>query len=180
MLTLPTLPSDDRPETVSEPVVVAPVADKLAPVIAPEALTVAAETAPPVVTLPPVIRPDVDTLPAVAVPVTDTDDRIPTEVMFGCDAVVSVPAKKLAVTKLPRLALVETILPRTLRMFVVESNDKLPVPADKLPVRLALVVVILPLLSIIFFAGRPTLKPPTEFKGFIAILEVSFYYLLSI
>jgi hypothetical protein len=65
-------------------------------------------------------------------------------------------------------------------MFVVESNDKLPAPADKLPVRLALVVVILPLLSITVFAGRPTLKPPTEFKGFIAIFKVSFYYLLSI
>ena len=108
------------------------------------------DTAPPVVTLPPVIRPAVDRLPTVAVPTTDREVSEPTEVMFPCAAVVSVPVKKLAVTKLPRLALVETILPRTVRTFVVESNDKLPVPADKLPVRLALVVVMLPLLSMIF------------------------------
>jgi hypothetical protein len=65
-------------------------------------------------------------------------------------------------------------------MFVEESNDKLPAPADKLPTRVALAAVILPLLSITVFAGRPTLKPPTEFKGFIAILKISFLYLLSI
>ena len=58
--------------------------------------------------------PPVDRFPAVAVPVTVSEVSEPTEVIFGCAAVVSVPAKKLAVARLPKLALPDVTLPEIL------------------------------------------------------------------
>ena len=51
------------------------------------------------------------TLPAITFAVTNTDDSVPIDVILGCDAVTSVPEKKFAVTKLPRLAFAAFIFP---------------------------------------------------------------------
>ena len=48
-------------------------------------------------------------------PLTDNDANVPTEVMLGCALVVNVPVKKLAVTKLPSVALPEVTLEVTFK-----------------------------------------------------------------
>ena len=45
------------------------------------------------------------------VPVTDNALKLPTDVMLGCAAVVNVPPTKLAVTRLPKSAFIDLILP---------------------------------------------------------------------
>ena len=46
-------------------------------------------------------------------PSTLNDDSVPTDVMFGCAAVVNVPATKFAVTRLPPPTLPAVTLPVT-------------------------------------------------------------------
>jgi len=54
--------------------------------------------------------PAVDTLPTVAVPTTDRDVSEPTEVTFGCDAVVKVPVNSVAARVLLTLSKVKSAL----------------------------------------------------------------------
>ena len=88
---------------VNVPTILVPL--KLPPVILP-----VAEINPPVKTLPPVTLPDTDTLV-----------RVPTEVMLGCAAVVTVPAVVAAPVSAPtNVVLVTLVRPAT--VVTVEPN----------------------------------------------------------
>ena len=84
-------------------------------------------------------------LPALALPVTVSDDNDPTLVIFGCAAVVNVPATKFAVNKLPALTLPAPILPLTVNEPSVPTLVKLEFTMfafSVVPLRLAALAVI--------------------------------------
>ena len=132
---VPKLPTLALPVTDNTPAV-----DKLPPEMLPVAIikppvpklpTLALPVtlnAPPVVKLPPETLPVADTKPVVVklppaiLPVTSKLVSVPTLVIFGCAAVVNVPVKKLAETKLAPV--IEPPEPPLATML----------PADKLPV----------------------------------------------
>ena len=68
--------------------------------------------------------------PPVILAVTVKALKVPTLVIFGCAFVVRAPDTKLAVTKLPRLALDADILPVTVSKLVVLSKVKLAFPPN--------------------------------------------------
>ena len=94
---------------------------------------------PPVMLPVAVITPAVPIFPPVMFPVTASNVNVPTLVILGCAAVVRVPVKKLAVTKLPPLIL----------------------PAVMLPEMAAAVAVIFPVLTLDEYKFPPIPAPPS-------------------
>ena len=71
-------------------------------------------------------------MPAEALPDTDNEESVPTDVMFGCDAVVNEPATVEKDPSAPETFPVET-LPETVKAPVVLLNVKLVLPANEPP-----------------------------------------------
>ena len=63
--------------------------------------------------------PAVIKLPPLTLPVTDTDDRVPTDVILGCAAVVTVPAVVAAPVNVPTNVVLVTLLKPVIVVTVV-------------------------------------------------------------
>ena len=105
--------------------------------LVPVALAQDTESALPMFTLPATstlpaaeIKPLVNKLPLVVLPVTVTEVNVPTEVMFGCAAVVTVPAvvAEVAVVAVPALVAKVALatVPVTLAPVILDSPDPMP------------------------------------------------------
>ena len=176
IITLPFAPKLLVPETFNEPTFAKPVVLMLAPVISPVALInplvvifppvtfPVADSKPPVNKLPPVILPVAVTkppdpiLPIFAFPETDTDVNVPTLVILGCDAIVTLPAyaAMLALSTVPTMlaaCILNNALPLPAIKLAVTKLPKLALVATKLPVAASSVIlpVVIPFLTTKFF-----------------------------
>ena len=107
------------------------------------------------------------TLPAVILPVTASDVSVPTEVMFGCAAVVTVPAVVAAPLNAPTnvVAVIEE-LPKLALMPVLITALELPLALEVLNVGYTVVAVLVfcnnadALVAAVALATVPETFPP--------------------